>query len=198
MYTAIFGGTFNPFHMGHFKMLEALENDPEIEKILVMPDRLPPHKVCSFLADDETRTEMCRIAIKGFKKCELCLIEFEREGKSYSYDTVKLLKEKYPQTDFAFVCGGDMLVSFDKWYNYKELMKLLPFIVFKRADIDDSFFDKKINEFSAMGMKIILKNEVIPEISSTQLRDDFSNLREYIPTDIYEYLKKKGIYGAGN
>ena len=59
--TAIFGGTFNPPHIGHYQMLKALDNRPEIEEIWLMPDKIPPHKVCDFLADDRDRIEMCRI-----------------------------------------------------------------------------------------------------------------------------------------
>ena len=118
-YTAIFGGTFNPPHIGHYEMLSALEKCPEIEEIWLMPDRIPPHKVCDFLADDSDRIEMCRIIAKDFKKARLCLAEFEREGKSYTYDTVTEFLKKYPDKKFTFVCGGDMLISFDKWYRYK-------------------------------------------------------------------------------
>lgn len=162
MLTAIFGGTFNPFHIGHYEILKALNKDSQIEKILLMPDRLPPHKSCEFLADDRTRIEMCRIAAKDFSKCELCLIEFEREGKSYTYDTVKQLKKRYPDTEFAFVMGGDMLIFFDKWHNYMELMTELSFIVFRRADIDETEFLNSINRYANMGMKIILKTRLFP------------------------------------
>ncbi|MGI6279886.1 MAG: nicotinate (nicotinamide) nucleotide adenylyltransferase [Acutalibacteraceae bacterium] len=197
MLTAIFGGTFNPFHIGHYEILKALNKDSQIEKILLMPDRLPPHKSCEFLADDRTRIEMCRIAAKDFSKCELCLIEFEREGKSYTYDTVKQLKKRYPDTEFAFVMGGDMLIFFDKWHNYMELMTELSFIVFRRADIDETEFLNSINRYANMGMKIILKNEVIPAVSSTELRRSFSSAKSLIPPEIYDYLKKRGVYGAG-
>ena len=136
--TAIFGGTFNPFHIGHYAMLKALQNDRKIDEIWIMPDKIPPHKVCDFLANDNDRIEMCKIVAKDFSKASLCLVEFEREGKSYSYDTVIHLKEMYPQKDFAFVVGGDMHVSFETWYHAEELMKLIAFIAFKRNDIDDT------------------------------------------------------------
>lgn len=192
--TAIFGGTFNPFHIGHYEMLKALNNDPDIEKILVLPDKIPPHKVCDFMADDETRIKMCEIVVRDFNKAELCLIEFEREGKSYSYDTVMLLKEKYPMTEFTFVCGGDMLVFFDKWYRYEDLMKEVSFTVFKRTDTDYLEFSDCIKRFSRMGMKITVMEEIITDISSTKIRSDFSSSEHLIPTKIYNFLKEKRIY----
>lgn len=196
MLTAIFGGTFNPLHIGHYEMLRTLNNDDRIEKILLMPDRLPPHKSAEFLVDDETRIEMCRLACEDFSKCELCLIEFEREGKSYTYDTVKLLQKEFPQTKFAFVCGGDMLVYFDKWWNHEELMKMLPFIVFSRTDTDSNLFNECINKFSSQGMEIILMEKEIPSVSSTELREDFSKGKNLLPPKIFKYLNERGVYGG--
>ena len=194
-FTAIFGGTFNPFHIGHYEMLKALENDDNIEKIFLMPDRIPPHKVCDFMAEDKIRIKMCEIAAEDFSKAELCLIEFEREGKSYSYDTVLELKNRYPDRDFAFVCGGDMLTYFDKWYKYKELMQLVPFIVFKRQDTDAKEFDSCIERFSDMGMKITVKDEVIPAVSSTQIRNSFKLSKALLTEKIYNFLSVGGEYG---
>ena len=192
--TAIFGGTFNPFHIGHYEMLKALQEDENIEEIWIMPDNIPPHKVCDFLAGNSARIEMCKIAAEDFKKAKVCLIEFEREGKSYSYDTVLELKQKFPQRQFAFVCGGDMFISFDKWYRYEELMKLVDFIVFKRSDTDVEVFSECVKRFSKMGMNITVKEEEIPNVSSTQFRK--SNLYSLLPEKIYKYIKDSGIYNV--
>ncbi len=196
-YTAIFGGTFNPPHIGHYQMLSALEESPDIEEIWLMPDRIPPHKVCDFLACDEDRIEMCRLLASDFPKTRLCLAEFEREGKSYTYDTVTEFLKKYPQKDFTFVCGGDMLISFDKWYRYEELLKMLPFTVFRRTDTDNAEFDRKAEDFSAMGMKITVMSEVITAVSSSFVRNNFDKSRTLVPEKIYDYIKAGGIYGAG-
>ena len=193
-YTAIFGGTFNPFHIGHYEMLCALQSDENVDKILILPDKIPPHKVCDYMADDETRIEMCRIAAKDFNKAEVCLIEFEREGKSYSYDTVLLLKEKYPTDDFIFVCGGDMLVYFPKWYKYEELMKLVPFMAFRRSDTDNTVFDSCVDSFRKTGMNITVKNEIITSVSSSEIRNNFFSKKELLPKRIYEFLIKRGVY----
>lgn len=195
--TAIFGGTFNPPHIGHYQMLKALENRPEIEEIWLMPDKIPPHKVCDFLADDKDRIEMCRIIADDFKKVKLCLAEFEREGKSYTYDTVTEFRKKYPQREFTFVCGGDMLVSFEEWYRYEELMKMISFTVFRRTDTDNAEFDRKAAELSEMGMKITVMSEIITSVSSTYIRNNIDNSRELLPEKIYNYIKDGGIYGGG-
>ena len=99
-FTAIFGGTFNPFHLGHYEMLKALQLDNSIEEIWLMPDRIPPHKECDYMPLDSDRIKMCEMVANEFLKAKVCLLEFERQGKSYTYDTVIELKEKYPQKDF--------------------------------------------------------------------------------------------------
>ena len=73
--TAIFGGTFNPFHIGHYEMLKVLNSYSSIDEIFLLPDKIPPHKVCDILADDSDRIEMCRIATNDFSKAKLCLLE---------------------------------------------------------------------------------------------------------------------------
>ena len=194
-YTAIFGGTFNPFHIGHYEILTALQNDDEIDEIFLMPDKIPPHKVCDFLADDNIRIEMCKIAAEDFSKVQLCLVEFEREGRSYSYDTVVRLKEMYPEKNFAFVIGGDMLVTFDLWYKYDELIKLISFIAFKRSDTNDELFNEKANRFMNKGMRLKIMNQVITEVASSGIRKDFSVAKSYVPKKILEFLNERGIYG---
>ena len=195
-YTAIFGGTFNPFHIGHYEILKALQNCDFVDKIFIMPDRIPPHKVCDFMAEDEARIKMCEIVSKKFSKAQVCLVEFERDGKSYSYDTVRELKAKYPKENFAFVLGGDMLASFDKWYKYEELAKMLPFIAFGRTDTDDFLFDASVKKFSEIGMDIRVMKEKISSVSSTEIRNNIKSCKKLLPDEIYDFLKESGIYGA--
>ena len=194
--TAIFGGTFNPPHIGHYEMLRSLENNPDIEEIMLLPDRIPPHKVCDFLASDSDRINMCRLLSADFKKAALCLIEFEREGKSYSIDTVRLLKRKYPQKSFAFVCGGDMLISFDKWYKYEELLKAVPFTVFRRTETDKDGFDSAVLKYGEMGMKITVCDDDVPAVSSSYIRNNIEKSRDLLPERVYEYIVDGRIYGG--
>ena len=193
-FTAIFGGTFNPFHKGHYEMLKALENCDKVSKILVMPDKIPPHKSVEFLASDTDRFNMCKLVAEDFSKAMVCDIEFKRQGKSYTYDTVKLLKEAYPDDNFAFVCGGDMFVYFPKWYRYEDLMKLLPFYVFSRVGTKAEEFDESVKQFKKMGMNIILNDSQISDISSTMFRK--SGTPSLLPKKIYDYIKERGIYNV--
>ncbi|MBR3968925.1 MAG: nicotinate (nicotinamide) nucleotide adenylyltransferase [Clostridia bacterium] len=189
---AIFGGTFNPFHIGHYQMLNAICELDFIDKVFVMPDKIPPHKEFDNVVDDLHRKNMCQIVCDDFSKAQLCLIEFEREGKSYSIDTVKLLKEKHPNDKFYFVIGGDMLSSLDSWYNWQELIKLVPFIAFKREGLLS--FDEDHNRLSAYGADIKVVNAKIDDISSTQLRQKID--KNLLPEKVYNYIIQKGIYNV--
>lgn len=175
-------------------MLCALQNDEKIEEIWIMPDRIPPHKECDYMPNDSDRIEMCSLMANEFSKASICLIEFEREGKSYSYDTVVELKDKYPDKEFVFVCGGDMFVYFPKWYRYEDLMKLLPFYVFSRVGTEKTEFDECVRRFGNMGMQIILNDALIPNISSTDFRN--SKDASLLPQKVYDYIGERGIYNV--
>ena len=192
--TALFGGTFNPFHIGHYEMLSAINELSFIDEIWVLPDNLPPHKECDFLASDNDRIEMCKIAAADFSKAKVCLLEFEREGKSYTYDTVCSLEQKYPDRKFYFVIGGDMLTSLHTWYRYDELIKKIDFIAFKRKG-DKEDFDGALKRLLNDGAKITVLPEVITEISSTEIRQNPYN-NKLLPEKIHDYIEKKGIYNA--
>lgn len=195
--TALFGGTFNPFHIGHYEMLSAINELVFIDEIWVLPDNVPPHKECDFLASDNDRIEMCKIAAADFNKAKVSLLEFERKGKSYTFDTVCKLEKNYPDRKFYFVIGGDMLTSLHTWYRYEELIKKIDFIAFKRKG-NSGDFDKALKRLLKDGAKITVLPEEITEISSSEIRNNLDNneLASLLPMGIYEYIKKKGIYNA--
>lgn len=189
---AIFGGTFNPFHIGHYEMLSAICDLNFIDRVFVMPDKIPPHKTFDKTVDDIHRKKMCEIACNDFSKAELCLIEFEREGKSYTVDTIKLLKQKYPDDSFFVCIGGDMLSTLDKWYNWQELIKSTSFIAFKREGLTD--LDIAYKRLIGFGADIKILENSITDISSTQLRQKIN--KDLLPPRVYNYILEKGIYNV--
>ncbi len=191
-YTAVFGGTFNPFHIGHYEILSSLCSKEWIDSVFVMPDRVPPHKVCDYMPSDNDRIAMCEIACTDFPKAELCLIEFEREGKSYTIDSIMLLKERFPDRRFAVVCGADMIETIDTWHNWEKLLAETEFIVFNRGNSKD--FDDIIKSKENLGARITVIEETITDVSSTILRKK-TDIR-YIPPKIFNYIFRKGLYNA--
>lgn len=189
-YTVIFGGTFNPFHIGHYEMLAALCEIGDVERVLVIPDRIPPHKTCDFLADDTLRAEMCAIACENFPKAELSDIELKRIGKSYTCDTVRELLALYPDTRIAVACGGDMLATLDTWCNWQQLFCDADFFVFKRGE--DTGFEENLSRMQSKGATIRVINKKITAISSTELRK--RPIKTMLCEPIFKFLLEKGVY----
>ncbi len=189
---AIFGGTFNPFHIGHYEMLKCICEIDYIDKVLVMPDKIPPHKDFDNVVDDIHRQNMCSLICDDFNKAELCLIEFEREGKSYTIDTIKQLQKIYTQDNFFVVIGGDMLSTLDTWYDWRELITRTSFIAFKRDGLAD--FEKSYKRLTDYGADITVITNKITDVSSTKLRKKID--KNLLPQKVYDYIIEKGIYNV--
>ena len=191
---AVFGGTFNPFHIGHYEILKALCESNLFYRVLLVPDRVPPHKDADFSVSDEDRIEMCRIVCDDFKKAQLCLIEFEREGKSYTVDTIRALAKLYPEDRFFVTVGADMVESLDTWYNFGELKNIASFAAFNRGNRKE--FMKNVERMRNSGADITVFDNKITEVSSTAVRGSFGP--EYLPEKVYEYANKRRIYKRKN
>ncbi len=194
----IFGGTFNPLHKGHIEIISALSDLEGIDEVLLIPDKIPPHKKCDFLALDEHRLNMCRIIAKRFSNVSVCDIELKRDGKSYTIDTLKEIRRDNPDFNLSLAIGGDMLVSFDKWKDYKEILALCQIIVLGRGGVDKTLFSEKVEHFKAIGGQIFVLDNEITEISSTTLRENMRSrdlTSKYIDNEILDYIYKNNVYG---
>lgn len=195
---AVFGGTFNPFHNGHMQMLKALTASDRIDKTLLIPSKIPPHKKVDFLAADEHRLNMCRLAAEVVKDAEVCDIELKRSGKSYTVDTLCELAAVYPNDRLALAVGGDMLTSFTSWRNYSDILKKAGLIAFRRADTDNRSFDCAVESLINEGADITVMDERITDISSTVIREsinDIDLLKKYLPENILKYIIQNKVYG---
>ncbi len=190
-FTAVFGGTFNPIHNGHVAMVKTVMKLPYVEKLIIIPTCIPPHKSASSLASGDDRINMCRIALEKLKRVEVSDIELTRGGSSYTYDTLCALKENGINQP-ALVCGGDMITTFDSWYRAEDILKMAQLIAFRRVGIDGDAFDAAIDRLSAKGAKIEVIDTDIPNISSSDVRAGRFDL---IPPDVLDYIRKNGLYG---
>ena len=124
MRIAVFGGTFNPPHLGHMAAAEACIEALSLDRLILMPTRVPPHKdLPAGSATPEQRLEMCRIAAVQIPRCEVSDLELRREGLSYTADTVEELAAHYPGDTLWLVMGTDMLLSFDRWREPERILR---------------------------------------------------------------------------
>lgn len=192
----IFGGTFDPVHKGHTNLLEAVCREMSPDKVIVMPARIPPHKVTVGMAAGKDRLNMCRLAFSDYSNVTVSDFELKRTGKSYSYYTVKHFSEKYPHDKLWFVMGSDMLLYFDKWYRYEDILKLCGLICVSRNEGDRSELIKKADSLSSLGEVKILTAAPF-EISSTRIRDMLKNdldTSRYMDETVVKYIKENNIY----
>lgn len=199
---AIFGGTFNPPHMGHIRLVKAFEEQKGFDKVLIIPTYLPPHKQSTQLASCEDRLQMCRLAFSQ-PVFEISDIEVQRGGKSYTYDTLKQLAKVYKDAQFYLIIGSDMFLTFHEWRMAEEIFDLCTVCAALRED-DKSLaelqeYAKKFFPERADKLNIVLSDFKPLEVSSTQLRQkigegqDVSNL---VPKAVLEYINGRGLYNA--
>ncbi len=195
----VFGGTFNPIHLGHVEIINKVLELNTTEKVIVMPTSLPPHKISTDLACDADRFEMCKLATEDINGVEVSDLELLRGGRSYTYDTLKQLKNIYPEIELSLVCGGDMIVTFKEWYRYEDVLKLADIIAVRRVGIDNIEFDNAVRELINIGGVIdVLKGE-ISEISSTEIKKNINNaqyLTKFLPQKVYNYIKANNLYSG--
>lgn len=172
---ALFGGSFDPPHIGHIKIVEALKDLDFIDKVVIMPTYLNPFK-SKFVADAGIRLRWLKEIFQDSNDVEVNSFEVEQQKKVPTIQTVKYLQQFYE--DIYVVIGADNLASLEKWYRYDELKELVKFIVVTREDI-------KISD------KYLQLNVNIP-ISSTQLRDncELKFLPPKIANEIQQYYKE--------
>ena len=182
MRIAIYGGSFNPMHIGHEKIVDYVLNNLNMDKIIIIPVGIPSHRENN-LEQSDTRLKICKEIFKGNKKIEVSDIEIKSEGKSYTYDTLLKLMDLYGENnEFFEIIGEDSLKSLKTWKNYEELLKICKFIVFRRKDDENIQIDE---EFLNNKNIIILENEYY-DISSTEIRNMVKNNE-----DISAFVNKK-------
>ncbi|MGB9668210.1 MAG: nicotinate-nucleotide adenylyltransferase, partial [Thermosulfidibacteraceae bacterium] len=127
----IFGGTFNPVHMGHLIAAEDVRYKMKLDKILFIPSNIPPHKSTKGLISAEDRLNMVKLAIEGNPFFECSDIEIKRGGKSYTIDTVKEVKN-INKAEYFFILGGEAFLSFHNWKNPEGILREIDLIVISR------------------------------------------------------------------
>lgn len=200
MKIAMFGGSFNPPHLGHVEAARSVVDCVKPDRLLIMPTFVSPHKV---MADDtptpEVRAELCRIAFAGIPEAEVSDLEMRREGKSYTADTLAQLKEMYPNDDLVLIMGTDMILSLEKWSRPEMIMALAEIAVLLRGVDEDADVLAHIHYLrEKYGARITLLEAGVYPAASTDVRNALKQGggRELLDDAVYEYIIKNRCYGA--
>ena len=197
----IYGGTFNPPHLGHMLAARQAVRLLRLDRILLLPDRIAPHKVLpEGSATPEERMQMLRLAAAGIEKAEVSDIELRREGTSFTYLTILELKQLYPEAELVLIMGTDMFLSFDKWRETKIITDHAALGVLYRGEKGEkAAIDAKKAEMEANGVKVELIENEVTAISSTDLRRMliFGCAEPFLQEGVGAYIREKVLYGTG-
>ena len=194
---AIFGGTFNPPHNGHVHLLKAFCDEIDFDKILIVPAAVLPHKNAPDLAAGEQRLQMCRLA---FPAAEVCDIEVKNGGKNYTADTLEALKRVYPDSQFYFIMGTDMLLSFNSWRDPERILKNADLLCDAR---DETTSVRELRTFAKLMLglredQFIISDALPLPLSSTEVREKCrrgESIADLVPPAVAAYIEKEGLYG---
>ncbi|MGT2912095.1 nicotinate-nucleotide adenylyltransferase [Streptococcus cameli] len=182
----ILGGNFNPVHNAHLVVADQVRQQLNLDEVLLMPEAIPPHVDTKETIDEFHRLNMLKMGIAGIDGLGIETIELERGGISYTYDTMKLLTEKHPDTDYYFIIGGDMVEYLPKWYKIDELVKLVQFVGVQRPRYK-----------AGTSYPIIWVDVPLMDISSSMVRDFIQQGRVpnfLLPHEVLDYIEEKGLY----
>ena len=195
----IYGGTFNPPHLGHFRAAQYALRVLSLDALLVIPSCISPHKkLPAGSADPRQRLEMTKLCFEdgAFTVSD---IELSRGGTSYTYETVESLRAQYPDTELVLLMGTDMFLSFLNWVNPERILSCVSLGVFYRGDRDEvEAVAKQKKCLEEKGAKVYLMDNPVTEISSTDLRRMlvFDCADAYLSPKVLDYIKSKGLYGC--
>ena len=193
MRTAVFGGCFDPPHKGHINIAEESRKQFNLDRVILLPTGVPPHKNGVTATSPEHRYEMCRIEAEkyGF---ELSDYEVFRNEYCYSADTLEYFAEKLSGDELFFIVGGDSINYIDKWYMPERIFKVCSIIVGAREKIDTELIKRLRADFNA---RIYFTDNEIIDISSTKIRE---NIKKSIPVtgmvdpEVEEYIREHRLY----
>lgn len=194
----LFGGTFNPPHIGHLWLAAAARDALGLDRVIFIPANIPPHKA---IPEDSPsvahRLAMVRLAVRDFQKAEVSDMEIRSAGPSYTAVTVEAIAELHPSAELFLIVGTDMLLSIDTWFK--------PEVIFKHCRIAaggrDSGDGRKLKEKAlylakTYGARVdCIRADALP-VSSTELRGLLPSeaAARWLPPEVYRYIKEKRLY----
>jgi len=200
MKVGLFGGTFDPIHIGHINLANSLINKKFIDQIIFVPAAKPPHKPDNPITEFYHRHKMVELAIKGFSYFSVSNLEKKRLPlPSYTYDTVKEFQKLYPDDKLFLIIGEDSLLQIHTWYKSKEIINCCDLLIYPRTNENSSIekLEAFWNKTDAKKLFASLVNLKLYKVSSTQIRESLKsgyNKNNFLSKAVSEYIKENNLY----
>ena len=199
MTLGVLGGTFDPIHLGHVAAAFAAQRSLSLDSIVLVPSRIPPHRAQPATAGAEDRLAMAQLAARAHPGWSVSRLEIDREGPSYTYDTLVELRK--PGTQLFFITGADAFAEIDTWSRYPAVLDLANFVVVSRPGITlDSLRERVPTAFShrsSAQTRVILVEAHTPDVSSTGIRSRVragQSLSGLVPDAVAGYIAAHRLY----
>ncbi|MBC8336481.1 MAG: nicotinate (nicotinamide) nucleotide adenylyltransferase [Anaerolineales bacterium] len=193
----IFGGTFDPPHLGHLILASEIRSQLKLDRLLWVLTAIPPHKLGRTITPLEHRLAMVNLAIDDNPHFELSRIEIDREGPHYAIDTLDLLKEENPDTDLIYVMGGDSLHDLLSWHRPADIVAASHEIGVMRRPGDFVDLSKLDMAIPNLRSKLRYVDAPLLEIASSGIRLRAAKglpIQYYLPIPVYDYIQEYGLY----
>ncbi len=189
----LFGGTFDPIHLAHLAMAEWTRDELDLEQIVFIPNRTPPHKTAVPISPPEHRQAMVELAIAGNLYFTVSTIELAREGPSYTIDTLRALRQDaaFAGADLFCIIGADSLASFHEWREPREIQRLCVLVAYPRVGVR---LDKANGEVVS---RTIILDAPLLELASSDIRLRHAaghSIRYLVPDAVADYIERAGLY----
>ncbi len=198
MNKAIFGGTFDPIHIGHIHIAYEALYRLNLDEVIFMPNGLPPHKRLKGVTSEKIRYDMVKEAIKGEKRFSISSYEISNKKLSYTFETMAHFNELEPDTNWYFIVGVDSLMTLYTWKNIDAILNNCTLAVFSRSGYNEEDIRRTKDEVEARyKKKVELLNMPLIDISSTDIKDRIANKEEVyymVPSGVMDIINKNNLY----
>lgn len=193
----VFGGTFNPIHLAHVRMAKAFAGHLALEKVVLIPTYIPPHKQAAGLASAGDRLAMCRLAVEGLPMFEVSDYEIRRRGKSYTFRTLEHLHTQYPEAQLFLLMGADMFLTVQDWREPQELYRLATLCAVPRDEEETVRLREHKRFLEAQRARCVLLELPPMHLSSTDVRERIKAdgaVGQLLHPEVQVYIREHGLY----
>jgi len=193
----LFGGTFDPPHLGHLILASEAYAQLELNRLLWILTPEPPHKQDQAITSIEHRLAMVELAIQDNSDFELSRVELDRPGPHYTLDTVELVAKQYPDADITPIIGGDSLRDLPTWHRPKELLQACHWVGVMHRPGEQENLEALERSLPGISSKVHYVDAPLLEIASREIRNRITNgqpYRYYLPSLVYEYIEQNHLY----
>lgn len=199
MRTGIFGGTFDPVHLGHLILAEQCRDQAQLDQVRFVPSARPPHKPDAVITPFERRLEMLQLATTGHPAFQVDPLENDRDGPSYTADTLDLLAEREPTHELFLILGADCIPDLPHWYDPVRILRRATLLIVERPGSPRCDPEPLARDLGMNRDELRVSSVECPliGISSTDIRQRITrgaSIRYLVPRSVEEYIREKSLY----